>query len=707
MSARTLQERVTALPDIPRWKFTEVKPKDVTASTERLFLFLRDPVECVKHLLADPGLSEGMTFVPQRVYTNKYQNERIYHEMWTGNWWWRMQVCCPRNKKSRHRTDSPPQDQLNLGSTIIPIVIASDMTNLTHHGGDKSSWPVYMSIGNISKKIRFRAKSKAFMLIAYIPIPKIRHRNRDLQKAVNDSVYHQCMRIILRKIAICGRKGMEMADSFGHVRRCFTLIASHIADHEEKWLSAIAMQSYSATTLARAKDFGNATRSAPRNRAFILKTLKRIRKDIDPKMSFSRFVKESRKHGLTGVDNPWWKPHLSADPHYFLTTELLHTVHKFWRDHIFSWIKNAMGSQELDRRLKSLHARVGFRTWRRGIAHITQWTGREDRELQRYIVAVASNAPGITRKALKSLRAAMDFIYLAQYESHRDTTLGYMTNALKTFHATKAEWLRIGARRGEKGPLDHFEIPKLAAWLDIADNVVELGTAPQHSADFSEAAHKTKAKLPYRHTNRKDFAVQMCRYLDRIEKIDNVERFHAWNVHLQAGGRHDDNNWIEVKIRSRSALNAIEEGRVLPLRSQTEHGAAPSVLDSGCIHLPKPHLREKSLATVAALFRLPDLRPALADYYLSSETSETRPNRRVATENTPLPPAFDWIDVWCKMRMNLPAIQDDNEIKDYVSVMACPPIKEFPFPRCYPVLVCDNEDAKMVGIEGTKDLPEH
>ena len=38
---------------------------------------------------------------------------------------------------------------------------------------------------------------------------------------------------------------------------------------------------------------------------------------------------------------------------------------------------------------------------------------------------------------IKAARSLLDFIYLAQYTSHSDETLGYMEEALKTFHKEK------------------------------------------------------------------------------------------------------------------------------------------------------------------------------------------------------------------------------------------------------------------------------
>jgi len=95
-SAVKLQQLVELLPSPPEWHSTDIEPESGESLSE-LTLFWRDPIECVQHLLDDPRLANNMNFVPRKVYADKNKKDRIYHEMWTGNWWWRMQVCsCDR-----------------------------------------------------------------------------------------------------------------------------------------------------------------------------------------------------------------------------------------------------------------------------------------------------------------------------------------------------------------------------------------------------------------------------------------------------------------------------------------------------------------------------------------------------------------------------------------------------------------------------------
>ena len=66
--------------------------KDRKPMVENLELWFRDPVKCVKELLSNPAFKDYISYTPEHVYSDKEGTERIYDEMWTGDWWWETQV---------------------------------------------------------------------------------------------------------------------------------------------------------------------------------------------------------------------------------------------------------------------------------------------------------------------------------------------------------------------------------------------------------------------------------------------------------------------------------------------------------------------------------------------------------------------------------------------------------------------------------------
>ena len=63
--------------------------------------------------------------------------------------------------------------KLPPGATIAPVILASDKTNLSQFRGDKQAWPVYLTIGNISKDIHCQPCSHGTVLIGYLPVAKL------------------------------------------------------------------------------------------------------------------------------------------------------------------------------------------------------------------------------------------------------------------------------------------------------------------------------------------------------------------------------------------------------------------------------------------------------------------------------------------------------------------------------------------------------
>lgn len=62
--------------------------------SEELELWMRNPVECIKELMSNPAFRDHMAYAPERVYSSPEGNEesRIFDEMWTAEWWWKLQV---------------------------------------------------------------------------------------------------------------------------------------------------------------------------------------------------------------------------------------------------------------------------------------------------------------------------------------------------------------------------------------------------------------------------------------------------------------------------------------------------------------------------------------------------------------------------------------------------------------------------------------
>jgi hypothetical protein len=80
----------------------------------------------------------------------------------------------------------------------------SDRTHLSNFAGDKKEWPVYMTIGNQSSKIRQTPSTHSVVMVALLPIP-IQNRNipqkqLDEQRRTNREVQNEVLWRVLQPL---------------------------------------------------------------------------------------------------------------------------------------------------------------------------------------------------------------------------------------------------------------------------------------------------------------------------------------------------------------------------------------------------------------------------------------------------------------------------------------------------------------------------
>ena len=95
---RALLQKIDSLPTGPEWEVVEMTVEgeglaaDGIPVTEKVELWRRDPVECVRELFSNPAFKDKIQYKPWKAYTNESRTERVYGEMWMGQWWWNTQA---------------------------------------------------------------------------------------------------------------------------------------------------------------------------------------------------------------------------------------------------------------------------------------------------------------------------------------------------------------------------------------------------------------------------------------------------------------------------------------------------------------------------------------------------------------------------------------------------------------------------------------
>ncbi|KAG1845377.1 hypothetical protein C8R48DRAFT_617186 [Suillus tomentosus] len=536
-------------------------------------------------------------------------------------------------------------DQLPKGATIVPIIIASDKTPVTRHTGGLEMHPIFVSIANIQSDVRMRATSHAWRCVGFMPIPKFVDVHADYQTILSQRLFHKCMDIIFADAKVAAMSGKFIPDPCGHVRHCFTPLAAYTADLPEQ--QAIA----------------------------------------------------SKARSLSGVHQPFWRNWRFADPARFLAGEVLHTCHKFFFDHPFKWSKELVGKDELDARFKSHHKRVGTRHFSSGVCQMKQMTGREHRDLQ--CTLVPSIAGVVPPQFVHAIRALIDFIYQAQSPVYTDTSIDSMVASLKEFHDYKQAILDAGARRGTKGTIDNFLIPKLELLQSFAAFTKDIGALIQWTADVTERLLITHCKLPFERTSRQSrtFTEQIVDILNREESMQRFQLYLFLRMHdtpltnaivteeqevtetdpalawIARVAPHDPNQRCFIGPR--------------PVRNHFLKGILSSTATAAFHVTVAPDRAKMSVNEVQQLYALPDFGQALSDYV--TKVSDGQFTTTWSCNRGRL-------KMWNKFRLQLHSVFRSRIIMPSQVVQAAPPSDKFPLGNCDAVIAQSMHGDQTVNI---------
>ncbi|KAH9950697.1 hypothetical protein B0H21DRAFT_776616 [Amylocystis lapponica] len=513
---RTFLKKIDSLPQGPGWS---CEPWDVTGDlldeegkpmVETLELWKRNPVKCVKELIGNPAFREAIKYVPEKLYAHAgmRSEDRIFDEMWTGNWWWDTQIKLPPD------------------ATIAPIIISSDKTQLSHFSGDKSAWPVYLSIGNIAKATRRQPSARATILLGYLPVTKLECFSTKHRSLEGYRLFHACMRSLLEPLIKAGTLGVKMICADGQIRRVHPIVAAYIADHPEQCLVAGCKENFCPKCTVDPKNRGELVHSLLRDPRMTERILEETARGEKPD--------EFKEHGIRLVD-PFWKDLPHCDIFACITPDLLHQLHKgVFKDHLVSWATACMdgGDDEVDRRFQAMTSHPDLRHFKKGISLVSQWTGTEYKNMEKVFLGVLTGASNPA--VLRAVRAVLDFIYYAHFEAHSGGTLNKLEAAWDAFHANKHIFIDLDIR-------DDFNIPKVHSGQHYGLSIRNLGTADGYNTEGSERLHIDFAKRAYRSTNKKAYLKQMTTWLSRQEAISRFQNFLSWTS-PQPASRHQNTN---------------------------------------------------------------------------------------------------------------------------------------------------------------------
>ncbi|KAG8728145.1 hypothetical protein FRC11_011727, partial [Ceratobasidium sp. 423] len=89
-SDASLLKAIDKLPRGPKWKTASISAGKGRFKRTCL-LYYRDILEVIRELIGARRFKDVMHYAPERHWTSDRRTHRIYDEMWSGDWWWRMQ----------------------------------------------------------------------------------------------------------------------------------------------------------------------------------------------------------------------------------------------------------------------------------------------------------------------------------------------------------------------------------------------------------------------------------------------------------------------------------------------------------------------------------------------------------------------------------------------------------------------------------------
>ncbi|KAH0608761.1 uncharacterized protein H6S33_001895 [Morchella sextelata] len=232
----------------------------------------RDPMAIVRFLLRQRAFRESLVYAPTMEYNE--MGERMYGEMQTVDWWWEMQ-----------------------GSTVIPVICASDGTHLTNFSRDKKAWPVYLTSENIRSETRNKPSNYAIVLLAVLRVPpKLGVGTRaDEQHWQSQMALHKVLGDILDSLQSLRQSGelIQCADGFEGL--CYPILCAWIMDHPEH--AALLNINNDACPRCEVdfKGLGGLQQSAPRIQQRYMEMAKRYKMDTSNKIPVEYLVSKCSK----------------------------------------------------------------------------------------------------------------------------------------------------------------------------------------------------------------------------------------------------------------------------------------------------------------------------------------------------------------------------------------------------------------------------
>lgn len=557
-------------------------------------------------------------------------------------------------------------NKVNPGGTVAPVLISTDKTKLTQFVGGKMAYPVYMTVGNIPKRLRRKPSQHACVLIAYLSVDKIDRSAMGMSDQEHrirvQRIFHEAMRAVLEPLIEAGKKGVEMISSDGSIRDVFPLLSCYAADYPEQCLVACTKYGTCVKCRAKATELGNHQPAEARTAHWTTSIINHASHNAGTFERGARrreFHTECMSHDVAGtVHRPFWDGFPLCDIHQAIVPDVLHQLYQGVFKHLVTWCQKALGARRLDARIRALPPSYGVRHFKNGISGLSQITGGERKNMAKILLGCLVGL--MPKDGILAVAALLDFIYIAQYSAHNSTTLGYLEDSLRRFHQHRDYFVKVGVR-------EDFHIPKFHSLLHYVNSIKLFGTTDNYNTELFERLHIDFAKEGWRASNQKDEFPQMIQWLSRQEKIAA----------------------FEVYLKSLPIAQAIALADKLPLDPTSIHSTHATISIARHPAFPK-----SPISMVQEKHNAPDFGHYLKVYINGLQTTPL-PLRQLDHHTLP----FTRVHIFNQFYLHPTPIHDDEfDSPDVVRALRKSPTH--PYGRFDTVVSLINNSAESTGVSG-------
>jgi len=283
---------------------------------------------------------------------------------------------------------------IRVGDTLVPLIFMSNGTHLSNFAGDKKEWPVYMTIGKLSLKIRQMPSTYSIVIVALLPI-QIKNRNipqkrLDEQRQTKREVLNKVLWRILQPLTFKQNPSAEstyynVPCADGNFRHCKPVFAALLADCRE-YSNLHHLEQHVCFWCECPKnelaDYVPPDKLHPRRYQNLYKMLSDAYTEAADAELLSRDVHKEfnlfRHIPCIMIDLP--KP------------DLLHTIQIGMLDHIQKWILHFMKTHEQLDKYNAIWLSVpafhNLTPKNKSYEDVFQWNGRKMKEMSQYLLGV-------------------------------------------------------------------------------------------------------------------------------------------------------------------------------------------------------------------------------------------------------------------------------------------------------------------------------